>query len=377
MVLVDGAEQGVTPVLLELEAKNTHRIQLNLAKYESYSSEINLPIGKNTEVSQELRGLPGSISVATMPLGANVTLDGVDLEWKETPCVFENVNSGVHKLDVFQLAKDNKYYAGATYTVNVGPAENVVVNKQLTRDEIILNILDALPGSNLYIDGNSVQDPKVFSDGISMLAGLYEVLLKGPEGQEWSAVASVVTGSCNLNPRGMQYLLPQKTIAIDGKLDDWTSIGPVLFASNNLDPLPKNTGTKISKGYLCRDEKNLYWRMDLADGKPDTKLWNQVHELSLSTGSNAISLSVRNIWGKLVAFIGTNQKAPDEGFYAGSYSLTPSGLEMSFPISSFKKYLKSDFGIVSMRTYVNHGADLMASWQTQDETTSQHIRLAF
>ena len=175
----------------------------------------------------------------------------------------------------------------------------------------------------------------------------------------------------------MEFVVPQRTITVDGKLDDWIGVGPVFFASGDYDPFPKNPGTKLSKGYLCRDDKYLFWRMDLADGKPDTRLWNQVYELSLGIRNNAVSLSARNIWGKFVPFIGTNQKVPDEGFYAGSYSLTPMGLEMSFPISSLNKYSIGGFSSAFMRIYVNHGADLDATRQTEDRTAIQQIGLVF
>ena len=375
-VLVDGSELGVTPVLVEVEAQKTHRIQLNLAKYESYSSEINVPVGKKMEVARELHALPGSIRVETAPSGATVVIDNHFGTWKTTPCVFENIEAGQHTVDSFLFNKDNKIYSIFTYTVNVGAAENVIVTKQLARDAVVLKV-DALPGSELYLDGKLVQDSAVFSEGITMLAGQYEALLKGPEGQEWRITTVFPGGSTLLSSGNMGYTVPQRTITVDGKLDDWIGIGPVFFASGDYDPFPKNAGTKISKGYMCMDDKSLYWRMDLADGKPDAKLWNQVYELNLSTIYNGVSLSLRNIWGKLVAYIGTNQKAPDEGFYAGSYALTPVGLEVSFPISSFKKYSIGGFSSAYMRIYVNHGTDFNASRQTEDSSLSQLFNLVF
>lgn len=372
-VLVDGVERGLTPLLLEVDAKKMHQVELRLAKHESYSTECGLDIGQKIKISQELRGLPGSIRVETVPPGAIVFLDGSFTAWMMTPCVFTDLSAGKHELDIRNVMEGKLYYSGETLSLDVGLDEQVIVKKQLARASTSLRIINAPPGSVFSIDGIELRDPKVFTDGVTMLAGSYSSTLKGPNGQEWRSPLVLMDNQYVLNAQYMDYVLLRRTIKIDGKLEDWSGIEPVFFGDYLRDKLPNNGGTKILKGYVCRDDKNIYWRMDFADGKPESGLKTQIHALDLSSGPYSVSLSLRNQIIGRASFVEFRKSGSDNFLRAGNYAIAPSSIEMSFPISSFRNYLEKSSVSAIMQTNVFSENDRNSSARTRDETSWQKL----
>jgi hypothetical protein len=374
VVLVDGKEQGVTPLLLEVEARKPHRVQLRLAGYEMYSADINVAVGKKSTVFNVLRGLPGSISIETNPPGATVRLDGVYETSKETPAIFEAVEPGQHNLEIQAYLKDKVLYASETVDVNVGLDSKVKVSKVLVRGTATLCVADAPAGSTLFIDGKKIENSAIFGAGIQLPAGQYDALLKWPSGQEWTTPLTLWNKETyTIRPSYMEHVLPRRTIKIDGKMDDWAGLEPVFIGNSYADKLPNAGGSKIEKGYVCRDDKNLYWRMDFADGRPDTDLKVQIHTLTLTSGLYSISLSVRNHPQGREAFIGIYKGSWESNLRTGSFATSKTSMEMRIPFSAFIKYIDSSAATGVMMTHVWSETDWASQSRTQDKTTTQKL----
>lgn len=70
--------------------------------------------------------------------------------------------------------------------------------------------------------------------------------------------------------RASDYLIPYRTISVDGNRGDWTGIEPVLTDEiNDEDPLNDQDGSDIHEFYLAKDDTYVYFLMTLYDGDPD------------------------------------------------------------------------------------------------------------
>ena len=65
----------------------------------------------------------------------------------------------------------------------------------------------------------------------------------------------------------MTWVLPHRTIKIDGKLEDWNGL-EAAFLSGTRSPESRNL--EIDKVYLTVDDSNLYMRFDISDDTPSS-----------------------------------------------------------------------------------------------------------
>ncbi len=64
------------------------------------------------------------------------------------------------------------------------------------------------------------------------------------------------------------FLLPRRTIKVEERLDSWAGIEPLIDNSFGMEPFLGSMDNSISKVYLCRDDKYLYWRVDFVGANP-------------------------------------------------------------------------------------------------------------
>ena len=86
------------------------------------------------------------------------------------------------------------------------------------------------------------------------------------------------------------FSIPNATITIDGKADDWAGIVPIL--NDSMGDSTCGSGTDIKDVYLAMDGEYLYWRMDTSSGiykfndsnavGPDIRFYNMKSDGSLS-----------------------------------------------------------------------------------------------
>lgn len=68
----------------------------------------------------------------------------------------------------------------------------------------------------------------------------------------------------------LPFFIPYANITIDGDISDWQGIPPAIIDQIG-DKLGDYSGTDIDKVYLARDDSYLYFRIDLADGPPNSQ----------------------------------------------------------------------------------------------------------
>src|SRR5208283_1379864 len=132
-----------------------------------------------------------------------------------------------------------------------------------------LTFKDAPPGSIISIDGQGVDSKGALSTGIDVPAGYMDVSVKGPGAQSWIGTVFAPPGRA-IQPSVdlMTVVPPRRTISLDGKPDSWAGIEPLrgLFKGPTLFMNEKRS--IMTRAYIARDEKNLYWRVDFAEVNP-------------------------------------------------------------------------------------------------------------
>jgi uncharacterized caspase-like protein len=289
-----------------------------------------------------LGSAPGAISITVYQEGAYVSLDGG--AEVELPHIFEGVSAGSHVLKIEDFELDTKIFKGFEETVMVEPGKRLNVEKALQPAISRLRVSDIPAGARLVIDGEELtcapapEGGSLFEATVDAGKKRIDVIL---DNKTWSTPAYLtVDGAQSLSVKNMQYriALQRRSIKVNGKDDDWAGIEPI-FGPATYSP-PNQRGIRISGGSLCRDDKNLYIRIDVANGMPKlSSLQRSTLLLSLSDDGTTLHLSVT---------VDENGKASsniynwisEQSDPSGSFSVGPAFVEMSFPISKLRKKLK-------------------------------------
>jgi hypothetical protein len=268
VIVVDGQERGAAPLVVEVEPGTPHRVELRKDKYETYTGDISAAAGDKTSLTSELVPLPGSISVATSIAGASVKLD-YDREGV-TPFVFDKVAPGEHVVEIANVKVGNRLYTvGDPVQVEVSAGETTVLSKSFAEGKGQLTIQDAPRGSIVEIDGKSVDSEKALTTGIEVPAGWVDITVTAPDSGKWTGTAVVGPGNATWSStHTLTWRLPRRTISLDGKPDSWGGIEPLsdMFSASSV--FMGETRFAMAQVFMCRDDKNLYWRVDFAETNP-------------------------------------------------------------------------------------------------------------
>lgn len=147
-VMLDGREIGVTPCEVELE-EGKYTLKMEYSGYRFTEEKLVLSRGQNLRVDRKLQALPGAITVATEPAGAELFIDGV--KHGVTPCRVENLSPGNYE---FKLVKTD--YDPVTEVVAVAAGDNGSWQRNLISvyGRAVLTIVPA--GVELIVDGRSL-----------------------------------------------------------------------------------------------------------------------------------------------------------------------------------------------------------------------------
>jgi hypothetical protein len=349
-IFVDDKERGVSPAVLEVEPGVLHKVELQRDKYDTYRSDINVSLGNKTGLSAALTPHPGSIHVETSLSGAIVWVDGAGV--KKTPCTFDGLAPGSHEVEIrpYLLAK-RFYVCESTSAVDVASDEVTTVSKTLVPGTASLQIVDAPPGSTVSLDGTALDPSIVFSTGVEIPAGEFDLVVTSPAQQKWQKSITVSNGiHAQWSMDTLTAFLPRKTIKVDGKSDDWAGLLPLWTTPGRTDPYPNQPGTRMTKVFMCRDDRFLYGRIDFADGTPTMKLSKDIAgkltyhvQIPLPSGDMLImeiDSDRRNgtwRWNGIWSPSKNRGTTLEQDF---SYRAADSMLEFAVPLAAMKKYLE-------------------------------------
>ena len=257
----DAARRGREPGAL-------HHVELKKAKYKTYVTEVAAPAADKTSLNPEMTLLPGSIRVETSIPGADVKLD--DYLEGTTPFVFQGVDPGDHAVMISDVKVGKRLFTvGDPVQVQVNPDETAVVSRTFAEGRGQLTVQDAPTGSTVQVDGQTADSEKAFTTGIDVPAGYLDVIVTSPDSGKWTASIEVDPGKAIANSTHMMtWVLPRRTIALDGKPDSWEGIQPLSAMIGDAATFMGDASVAMNQVYMCRDDKYLYWRVDFAQANP-------------------------------------------------------------------------------------------------------------
>lgn len=139
----------------------------------------------------------------------------------------------------------------------------------------------------------------------------------------------------SVNVMSLKTTLQRRSITLKGKEEDWASIKPIFSVPYYKQPEPPS-GSSIAGGSLCKDDKNLYIRIDFANGKPD--LTFACARLLSMIQAQEVHLQVVRSESDRSAHTEMWVSGEKRSYEIGRYSVGVSFIEMQFPLSSITKY---------------------------------------
>lgn len=291
---------------------------------------------------------PGAIDVSISPLnflyppGNPVTCSMDGGEEVELPRLFENVPAGEHVIRIPSVLAGNKLYAGVEEKVVVEPGKRFVYFPQLEMGHGRLRIEGIPEGASLRFDRDSEVVSKAasgeayFEDQVDAGYAQAEVELGN---RKWHTNIFVPIGDASVyrvSDMTLQVSLQRKTIKLTGKEEDWTGVDGIFGPVPTSKPM-KVSGSVIAGGTLCRDDRNVYVRIDFSNGKPSESGEECWRILQLFQEGRHVDLDY-SIWGGKAHTTVWEEKG-NRNTECGSYALGPSFVEMSIPLSRLPRYM--------------------------------------
>ena len=349
-VFVDGQDRGAVPGIVDVEAGALHEVRVKRAKYYDFLGYFNLSAGSKETLRPELDPFPGSIKVDSSMPGAGVALDGVDREGR-TPLVLTDVAAGPHVLRVHNLEQGGKIYTVPDpINVTVNPDEQASVSATFVEGKTVLRISNTPPGSVLAVDGQNTGETAFTTTGMEVSSGQRTLAIEAPDTEGWTFTTRLVPGPVALFTDAMVYRVPHRTMKLDGNVERWQGLIPAVTGSA-YSGFSGQPGTAISRGYVCRDDGNLYVRYEFSDGTPTVNLAKGFAGLQyivlIETDKGQIQAKTNFVGGTIYTHMGVWNEARkswfDMGENAFGFHVGKDSLDVSIPLIAIRQFLKSRY----------------------------------
>jgi hypothetical protein len=213
----------------------------------------------------------GTLRITSDPPGMMVSVDGA--EALETPLSLD-LPPGAHSFEPQVSTINRLYYAGEQkqwITVSAGSSAEIPLHPRAAEGNLLLKLVPE--GYTIFINderlGESpIQYPAKIQAGL--LTVRFEKEGEPPKffycGLQPGETATLHWG----NTIATAVRLERKTVKLEAKPDSWEGIEPLYELDSSSFMGDKDLG--ITKLYLCRDDKYLYWRVDFRGANPFLKL---------------------------------------------------------------------------------------------------------
>lgn len=145
-VYVSNEKKGVTPFVLKEIPNGRYALQLKMAGYRTWETEVNVSTNKKTDIYAELKPEIGGIELAANPDGSDVFIDG-RFQGK-TPLSLEDVDAGSHLVEIKQDG-----YQTWSKKMNVKPGEVLKLSAVLADLKGGLRIFSDPGNAEVYVEG--------------------------------------------------------------------------------------------------------------------------------------------------------------------------------------------------------------------------------
>ena len=360
-VSIDGADLADTPLSIKSnEGKTTLSvlpkgadkpvlIEISVGAHLVFVPDGSAGFGKIALGVSPLNAAPGAIAISVQPEGssyagfftAQASLDGGDPV--DLPHAFEGVSAGSHVITVPETPYETKRFRGFEETVTVEPGKRLEVSRTLALGRAHIRVEKIPTGATLLFDGveqSLTTDPlgDAIYDGPIDAGGPKIELVQG--NKNWSGYKYMsIDGETvvSINELKLTTALQRKSIKMNGKESEWEGIEPIFTAAQHTSA-PNISGSQIAGGSVCRDDKNLYIKINFLDEKPlsvyDPDNCNTA--LILRQNKGEYKLQVVNDFKYRKEFSSIwDRTAKKDYVVAGSYKEGKSLVEIEFPLRSF------------------------------------------
>jgi hypothetical protein len=210
----------------------------------------------------------GMLSLTSDPPGIKVSID--DGDPVQTPWTAE-LAPGSHSIQPLETYVESSYYVEQPkqwVSMTAGATMSVPVKPQAAKADLAIRLVP--DGYDLVINGEKVGVTPLGQ--LSVKAGVLNIrfersgetprimrLIARPNG---TAVATWGT-----SPE-LAVQLPRRNISLDGKTDSWSGVDPLVDASGYAPTFMLEKKYAITQVYMCRNDKDLFWRVDFAETNP-------------------------------------------------------------------------------------------------------------
>ncbi len=148
-VMVNGIAQGVAPVVVSDVPKGRATVKLHMDGFKDEVRELAVNAGDRQMLSVALEGLPGTLSLSSVPEGARFYING---EYRgKSPVVIAGLKPGA-----YQVKAEMEGYGTMLREVTIGngamPREEFRLSNQMGRIEVKTSPV----GARVFLDGHSV-----------------------------------------------------------------------------------------------------------------------------------------------------------------------------------------------------------------------------
>jgi hypothetical protein len=210
----------------------------------------------------------GTLSLTSDPAGIKVSID--DGDPVQTPWSVE-LPPGSHSIQPLETYVENTYYVEQSkqwVSMTAGVTMSVPVKPQAAKADLAVRLVP--DGYDVLINGEKMGVTPLGQ--LSVKAGVLNIrfersgetlrimrLIARPNGN------AVATWGASPD---LAVQLPRRNISLDGKTDSWSGVDPLVDTSgySPLFMLEKKYG--ITRVFMCRNEKDLFWRVDFAETNP-------------------------------------------------------------------------------------------------------------
>jgi len=211
----------------------------------------------------------GTLALTSDPPGVQVAID--DGDFLETPLTIE-LEPGSHSFEVQQTIIDRMFYGAQPkqwVAITAGSSITVPLRPQVMMTSLAIRF--APPGCTVFVNGEKAGVTPLGE--ISVKAGWLLVRFEKEGEPTRSLSVTALPGRKNTVAWGKTELTPirleRRSIRLDGKADSWSGIEPLYeWQGSSSSVFMGQPGAGIARVYMCRDEKNLYWRLDFDNANP-------------------------------------------------------------------------------------------------------------
>jgi len=170
-VLLDNAQKGVTPLIVESIEAGQHSIIMSYTGYERLTKAIMITADDTTTVSELLIMRTGHLQIVSNPVGADVHINE---EYKgKTPLTLEYMNIGDYFLKI-----EYEGYEENVSKVTVEWNKTIPINRPLTAKPASVMFYSVPDGASVYVDKKNVGKTTVEGLVVYIPHGVHDVTMK-------------------------------------------------------------------------------------------------------------------------------------------------------------------------------------------------------